>query len=125
MNFTSLGEVLSDDCKAELYNKLLTKSERFFLTDRSDSIPVACRFASSQCYEGFQIGWFDEKLSYVVYMENYGVMVLAEPYKFLKFLGEREPWEDCDVCIFDKELTFCVALTHNDEIKFINLVHST
>ncbi|PUA28740.1 MAG: hypothetical protein B0W54_09980 [Cellvibrio sp. 79] len=124
MNFTSLGEVLSDDCREELYNQLIAKSERFFLKDRSSSIPVACRFACSQSYDSFQREWFDEKLSYVVYMENYGVMVLTEPYKFLKFLEEREPWEDYDVCIFDRGLTFCVALTHNDEIKFINLVHA-
>lgn len=57
----------------------------------------------------------------IVYMENYEVMIRTTAPAALKFLKDREPWEDFDVCIFDDEISWCVAMTHNDEAKRVRL----
>ncbi|HEY8941424.1 MAG TPA: hypothetical protein VIM59_14590 [Cellvibrio sp.] len=120
MDFKFLGKILSDDRRVELRKSLIEKSTKYFYEDRSDSIPISCRFIPSELSKELEQSWFNEKERYVVYMENYEVMVLSKADDFVKFLNNREPWQDYDACIFDENLTFCIAITHNDEIKIIN-----
>lgn len=120
MDFNFLGEVLSDDRRIVLRKMLIEKLAGNFFADRSDSIPISCRFIPSKSADNLEEKWFSDGVTYIVYMENYEVMILSDAKNFLKFLNEREPWQDYDVCIFDENLTFCVALTHNDEVKVID-----
>lgn len=121
MDFKFLGKVFSDDHKTELRQKLIKKLAIFFDSDRSDSIPISCRITALELYENVERSWFSTEDNYIVYMENYDVMVLSQAKTFIAFLEGREPWQDYDLCIFDEGITFCVALTHNDEVKFIRL----
>ncbi len=59
----------------------------------------------------------------IVYVENYETMIRTTAPAVLQFLKAREPWQDFDVCIFDDEISWCVALTHNDEAKRVRLVN--
>jgi hypothetical protein len=60
-----------------------------------------------------------ESESVVAFFENHGVMVHTSMDVLWPFLEAREPWEDIDICIFDQDIKWCLALTHNDEMKFV------
>lgn len=58
----------------------------------------------------------------IVYIENYETMIRTTVPAVLQFLKAREQWQDFDLCIFDDGISWCVALTHNDEAKRVRLV---
>ncbi|MDR7090661.1 hypothetical protein [Cellvibrio fibrivorans] len=120
MDFTFLGEIISDESRVEFRRKLVGKLSKHFFMDRGESIPISCRINSSELANDLEKKWFHEGRRHIVYMENYDVMILSKVDDFLTFLANREPWQDYDVCIFDEEITFCVALTHNEEIKVVH-----
>ncbi len=121
MNFDFLGENLSPERSAELRRNLLKRLKMNFFPDRQESIPISCRIKPVWQSSQLEKSWFRNISKVVVYMENYDLMVLAEIDDVLRFLNSREPWQDFDVCIFDEDMTWCAALTHNDEAKFLNL----
>ena len=121
MDFTFLGEVLTPERADKLRHKLLCRLTTHFFPDRMDSIPISCRIKPMQQGSQLNKAWFEKADSVVVYMENYEVMVRSTANTVLRFLNTREPWQDFDVCIFPEDVTWCAALTHNDEAKFVSL----
>ncbi len=84
-----------------------------------DSIPIACQFRGAEPFASFQDEWFAGEVAVVAFFENYNVMVLTNVKAVLSFLSKREPWQDWDVCLFNRSVTWCAAITHNDEVKFV------
>ena len=121
MDFTFLGKVLTQEQAAHLRHKLLERLATHLYSDREECIPISCQIKPMQQGHQLDVTWFSGSGELVVFMENYDTMVLSTSGPVLKFLNNREPWQDFDVCIFDQEVTWCVALTHNDEAKFVRL----
>lgn len=121
MDFSFLGKVLPSEQVAELRRKLLQKLDMHLYHDRMDSIPISCRIKPIKESRRLEAAWLPESKDIVAFMENYETMILTNANTLLPFLEKREPWQDFDVCIFDQEMTWCVALTHNDEVKFVSL----
>lgn len=124
MDFDFLGEVVSVEDAKILREKLVSRLTGSFFLDRVDSIPLACRIKPDEQDVDFDESWFSGRDEVIVYMENYEKMIRSNVAKTLLFLRGRESWQDYDVCIFDDELSWCAALTHNDEVKFLSFAVS-
>lgn len=121
MDFSNLGPLVPDAEAKNIRTLLQTRLESHFSRDRSDSIPISCRIDPRERADGVQDDWFSGLGSVIVYMENYEVMIRTSAPAVLRFLKAREPWQDFDVCIFDDDISWCIALTHNDEAKRVVL----
>ena len=42
---------------------------------------------------------------------------VVRPQEVIAFVAALQPWEDYDFCVFDAELNWCLALTHNGDTK--------
>jgi hypothetical protein len=84
-----------------------------------DCIPIACQFLAAESSNRFEERWFAGEEAVVAFFENYNVMVLTKVKAVLSLLSQREPWQDWDICLFDWSVTWCAAITHNDEVKFL------
>lgn len=121
MDFNHLGALVPDTEAKQIRARLLARLEGYFYSARSDEIPIACRIEPTEYANELQESWFSGVKTVIVYMENYGTMIRTTAPTALQFLKAREPWQDFDVCIFDDEISWCVALTHNDEAKRVRL----
>ena len=121
MDLSYLGRLVPDTEAKQLRARLLLRFKSHFYSDRSDVIPVACRIEPMEQANELQESWFSGIQAVIVYMENYETMIRTTAPAVLQFLKAREPWQDFDVCIFDDEINWCVALTHNDEAKRVSL----
>lgn len=121
MDFSLLGTLVPDTEAKQIRAHLLARLDGYFFSARSGAIPIACRIAPTEFANELQESWFSGVQAVIVYMENYGTMIRSTVPAVLQFLKAREPWQDFDVCIFDDEISWCVALTHNDEAKRVRL----
>jgi hypothetical protein len=100
---------------------------RLHTTGRPEHIPTWCTFPV-----GTQLIWDDfyvvmEKLlsKKGVYFYQEGspttkiVLQLATVSEIIAFFKMRQPWQDKDYYVFDDTLTFCAAITHDDDIIYI------
>lgn len=117
MDFGFLGKELSLMEVAKLRKELVQKLDAHLCCDRVESMPIACRIRPMKDPGRLEASWFSHEKAVVVFLENDGVMVSTTVDALLLFLEKREPWQDFDMCIFDQGMTWCVALTHNDEVK--------
>ncbi|MDR6536757.1 hypothetical protein [Variovorax soli] len=121
MDFSFLGSLVAPAEAREIRAHLLRRLNSNFFPERSDALPIACRIEPLEQASELQEHWFSGIQAVIAYMENYDLMIRTTVPAVLKFLGAREPWQDFDVCIFDDEMNWCAALTHNDEAKFLKL----
>jgi len=121
MDFSHMGPLVPDSEAKQIRTRLLERLEGFLFSDRSDAIPLACRIEPTEHADELQENWFLGVQSVIVYMENYETMIRTTVPAVLQFLKARESWQDFDLCIFDDEIRWCVALTHNDEAKRVTL----
>lgn len=119
MDFNFLGDILPAENVDELRHRLTKMIEPFRIPGRMDSIPIACQFRAAESFASFQNEWFAGEDVVVAFFENYNVMVLTNVKAVLSLLSQREPWQDWDVCLFNLSVTWCAAITHNDEVKFV------
>lgn len=121
MDFSLLGAAVPQSDASRMRARLLECLAGHFIPDRSGAIPIACRIEASEHADELQDGWFSGVNAVIVYVENDDLMIRATASAVPQFFKAREPWEDFDVCIFDEEMTWCVAVTHNDEVKRVSL----
>lgn len=119
LDFGFLGKALPDNLKAELRKKLLKELEFHQHVERNQQVPISCQIKAMEVSSSLEQSWFVHETLIIAYFENYDVMVLTDARHVLEFLAQREPWQDFDVCLFDQEITWCAALTHNDEAKYV------
>jgi len=117
--FAHLGRTLPQCDVVRLRRELITKLSGHFHSERTDAVPVACRICAQTVSSGLDASWFDATSRAVLYMENYDEMLLVDVAEAIKFFSNREPWEDYDACLFDEQMSWCAALTHNGEAKFL------
>ncbi|MGJ5066892.1 hypothetical protein [Bradyrhizobium oligotrophicum] len=122
MDFSHLGPLVPDTEAKQIRARLLARLENYFFSDRSDAIPIACRIEPTDRADELQESWFSGVQAVIVYIENYETMIRTTVPAVLQFLKAREQWQDFDLCIFDDGISWCVALTHNDEAKRVRLV---
>lgn len=120
MDFGFLGRKLPSEEVVKLRQQLLQKLDAHLFRDRMESMPIACRIRPMKESSRLEESWFSRETVMVAFIENDCSMVLTTVDTLLSFLEKREPWQDFDMCIFDQEMTWCVALTHNDEVKFVD-----
>lgn len=120
VDFDTLGQQIACDRFLAIRQLLLQKLKFFMPDDPCASIPIACRIEPQKLSLQFEESWLPQSGKLFLYMENYDLMILAAAERVSRFLQQREPWQDFDVCIFDQEITWCAALTHNDQMKFVS-----
>jgi hypothetical protein len=119
LDFSFLGDMLLTEDVEKLRHRLTKMVEPHRIPGRMDCIPIACQFLAAESSNRFEEGWFAGEEAVVAFFENYNVMVLTKVKAVLSLLSQREPWQDWDICLFDWSVTWCAAITHNDEVKFL------
>lgn len=119
MDFSLIGEKLPAVEAENLRVRLMKQAEIHRITERMPGIPIACQINATETSDHIELAWFGGEETVIAFFENDNVMVRATVSFLLDFLAQREPWQDWDVCIFDCDVTWCAALTHNDEAKFV------
>lgn len=115
-----LGKEIDREKKEALLSRLVVRLEgrinRLFV----ESVPLSCRVLGVH-FEEISMDWYGCDESVFVYFENNEIMVIAPWSEVFEFFSNREPWEDYDACIFNSNIDRCIAITHNDEVKLIDL----
>lgn len=119
LDFSFLGDPLPKEDAEKFRHHLAKMIEPHRILGRMESIPFACQFHAVESFNSFDDDWFAGEETVVAFFENHNVMVLTEVKAVLSLLSQREPWQDWDVCLFNRSMTWCAAITHNDEVKFI------
>ncbi len=44
----------------------------------------------------------------------------VSPPNFLDYLRIKQPWEDYNMCVFDEDMTWCIGVTHNDDVIVVD-----
>lgn len=117
--FAVLGHKLTLADSLEIRQQLLKRLHPYMFDDRLATLPMACRIKPQKQSSRFEESWLPKCGELSAYFENYDLMVLTTAERISNFLRQREPWQDFDVCFFDEKMTWCAALTHNDEMKYI------
>ena len=120
-DFERVGKKIPEIEMKKLYHQLMRKAEGKFFSDRQDVWLISCKLMPDEVFANFDLVPIYNREEVIIFFENYHIMMKSSWGKAIAFLKEREPWEDFDVCIFDESMDWCVALTHNDEIKAVKL----
>jgi hypothetical protein len=105
--------------EAEAQDIIVRFEKRFRVFGPSElpsNVPTACILGGRKVGSDF----ISEKLlnnsSIYFYIESAALLHSAEPQTVQAYLAKKEPWEDYDICLFDKSLDWCLGATHNDEL---------
>ncbi len=55
-----------------------------------------------------------------IYLERHKEVFIGNIQIIIDFLEQQEPWEDTDIIGFDRSFNWFIALTHEDEIIYID-----
>ena len=119
--FADLGQQVDPGQFLEFRQRLLQKLKLCLSDDLLPSMPIACRIQAQRQSRHFEESWLPQVGKLFLYVENYNLMIITSAERISRFLQEREPWQDFDMCIFNEDITWCAALTHNDQMKYVSI----
>lgn len=97
--------------------KAMKVLESRYRNPNSFSLPLACGICQSENSRAFNWGDIEAHVNLLVLFENEGVWRKFQANDFVKFLGEREVWQDYDLIALGREGKICYAETHNGDRK--------
>ena len=113
---TEIGAEERSSLLSSLTSRLGDRIGRSFV----ESVPLACRIMGAN-FDEIMPDWYACDELVFVFFENNRMMVSARWRDAFDFFSNRAPWQDFDACIFDPAFNRCIAITHNDQIKRVDL----
>ena len=114
------GERVGSPLSIEMIEKFRSKYRG---TDKhwADNVPTACTLNGALNHSVFTLKSFCKKKE-VYFLVEYWPRELrvTTPQKIIEFHNSQKNWEDHDYCIFDATLSWCVGVTHNEDIIVVN-----
>lgn len=84
--------------------------------DIPDNVPTACLLQGDRDPEVLKSPEFlRHDVVHVMFEYNEQVRV-ATAIEVARYVEERQPWEDYDLCICNPALTWCIGVTHNEDV---------
>jgi hypothetical protein len=77
-------------------------------------VPIACRLLGVEkngFFSGVSLG---NKPEVFVYFESIQLVKRSGLADVQKYLSNKEPWEDYDICVFDESFGWFIGYTHNE-----------
>lgn len=81
-----------------------------------DNVPTACLLRGERDSEVLNSAEFLRHGVVHVMFEYDEQVRVATASEVAKYVAERQPWEDYDFCVCDPALSWCVGVTHNEDV---------
>lgn len=84
------------------------------------NIPTACLLRGRKDHNVLNTSQFlKHQTIFFVIEGTHTVIRSARPCEIVNYIKKREPCEDYDICLFDSSFSWCVGITHNDDIVIV------
>jgi len=84
------------------------------------NLPTACTLDGVENESVLDSNRFLSQGDLYILFEYPRKLFVASPKSIVEYLRSKEPWEDYDVCIFSADLSWCVGVTHNDQVILVD-----
>jgi hypothetical protein len=85
----------------------------------NSNVPTACLIEGVDLTLDKVGSQFGNGRDVLAYFENTNELFQVFLGEFISYFTEKEPWEDYDICLFDRSFSWCVALTHEEIVKLV------
>jgi hypothetical protein len=114
------GTLLSASDADLILPQFLAKYRVKELNNIPSNLPTACTLDGIEDNRVFESEQFLSTPEVLVLFEYPREVFVASPEGVLDFIRSKEPWEDHDICVFPRDLAWCVGLTHNEKIFVVD-----
>jgi hypothetical protein len=80
------------------------------------TVPTACRLIGRRDENLLKLSPFRDALEVMLLFEGSGRVFRASTEDVRRFLFSRQPWEDYDMLIIPADFSWCIGITHNDDV---------
>lgn len=110
------GLVVPDGIASGLLDAFIEKFRGIIPPEVPANLPTACVLKGRKDPDYLRRAPFVSRTIVLVWFETAKRLHQATPDEILKYLADKQPWEDYDICLFDETLHWCVGLTHNNDV---------
>lgn len=114
------GRLLSASDRDLILPQFLSKYRVKELNNIPSNLPTACTLDGIEDSRVFESARFLSVPEVLVLFEYPRELFVASPVSVVEFIKAKAPWEDYDICVFPRDLMWCVGLTHNDKIFVVD-----
>ena len=82
-------------------------------------MPLACVLKGKEDPNYIKTINFSKRGDMLFLVEGAHLLHEASPQQISKYFDSREPWEDYDICIFDRTFVWCIGVTHNGHVVVV------
>ncbi len=80
------------------------------------NLPTSCTINGKELKKEEVLDLFEEDSELYVHTDSGKGLRKDSLKRIMKYWIHRDPWEDYDFCVFPRDLSWCLAFTHNDRI---------
>lgn len=108
---------------AEAHDLIVALEKRFRRKDPlriPSNLPLACSIIGRKDPDYFTTAEFLRLENVLFLLEGASLLFEASSKDVNEYFQRREPWEEYDICVFDRTLAWCVGMTHNGDVVVAN-----
>jgi len=118
------GRDIANPTKASVIKQFLEVFRVFSKGEAPYNIPTACLVKGPRGSEVLKDPTFLARKNIYFYLESGEVpedeiLRICDATDLVQYVKQKEPWEDYDLCTFDESMTWCLAVSHNDTITYL------
>ena len=110
--------------KATVIKQFLAVFRVFPPGEVPSNIPTACLIKGSHDLKILSDPTFRARKNIYFYLESgdvreNDVLRICDALDLIQYVEQKEPWQDHDICAFDDTMAWCLAVTHNHSVTYL------